>query len=84
MAKSRTQRRFSFRVRMKRSAQKAAAQAVPVQGAISGAAVNSLFMDHFQGLAQGHFTVRRLERTYGKGTVRLAYEQIRAGEDRGH
>jgi hypothetical protein len=40
-------------------------------------------MDHFQTLAQGHFTVRRLERIYGRGTVRLAYEQIRAGEDRG-
>jgi hypothetical protein len=63
--------------------QKVAAQAVPVLGALSGAAVNALFMDHFQTLAQGHFTVRRLERIYGRGTVRLAYEQIRAGEDRG-
>src|SRR3712207_7386206 len=39
------------------------AQAVPVLGAISGAAVNTLFIDHFQSLAQGHFTVRRLERS---------------------
>jgi hypothetical protein len=30
-----------------------------------------------------YLTVRRLERIYGRGTVRLAYEQIRAGEDRG-
>jgi EcsC protein family len=58
--------------------QKVAAQAVPVLGAISGAVVNSVFMDHFQTLASGHFTVRRLERIYGKGTVRLAYDQIRA------
>jgi hypothetical protein len=36
------------------------------------------------GLAQGHFTVRRLERIYGPGTVRLAYEQIRAGEAQVH
>src|SRR5215217_5692439 len=57
--------------------QKVAAQAVPVLGAISGAAVNSVFVGHFQTLARGHFTVRRLERTYGKGTVRAAYEQIR-------
>ena len=64
--------------------QKAAAQAVPVLGAISGAAVNTLFIDHFQSLAQGHFTVRRLERVYGPGTVRLAYEQIRAGEAQVH
>jgi hypothetical protein len=62
--------------------QKVGAQAVPVLGALGGAAVNSLFVDHFQTLAQGHFTVRRLERIYGPGTVRLAYEQIRAGQDR--
>jgi hypothetical protein len=46
-----------------------------------GAAVNTAFIDHFQTLARGHFTVRRLERIYGKGTVRLAYEQIRSRED---
>jgi hypothetical protein len=57
--------------------QKVAAEAVPVLGAIGGAAVNAAFMDHFQTLAHGHFTVRRLERTYGKGTVRRAYDQIR-------
>jgi hypothetical protein len=57
--------------------QKVAAQAVPLLGAISGAAVNSLFVGHFQTLARGHFRVRRLERIYGKGTVRLAYDQIR-------
>lgn len=57
--------------------QKVAAQAVPVLGAIGGAAVNAAFIDHFQSLARGHFTVRRLERIYGKGTVRRAYDQIR-------
>jgi hypothetical protein len=60
--------------------QKVAAQAVPVLGALGGAAVNTAFIDYFQTLARGHFTVRRLERIYGKGTVRLAYEQIRARE----
>jgi EcsC protein family len=59
--------------------QKVAAQAVPVLGALSGAAVNALFIDHFQTLARGHFTVRRLERIYGKGTVRRTYGQIKAG-----
>src|SRR5215217_125588 len=63
--------------------QKVAAQAVPVLGALSGAAVNSLFVGHFQTLARGHFTVRRLERTYGKGTVRAAYEQIRRNHSEG-
>ena len=62
--------------------QKVAAQAVPVLGAIGGAAINAAFVDHFQTLARGHFTVRRLERTYGKGTVRRAYDQIRADERR--
>ena len=60
--------------------QKVAAQAVPVLGALGGAAVNAAFMDHFQAVARGHFTVRRLERVYGRGTVCLAYDQIRADE----
>jgi hypothetical protein len=60
--------------------QKVAVQAVPVLGAIGGAAVNAAFVDHFQTLAYGHFTVRRLERVYGKGTVRREYEYIRAVE----
>jgi hypothetical protein len=62
--------------------QKLAAQAVPVLGAIGGAVINAAFVDHFQTMARGHFTVRRLERTYGKGTVRRAYDQIRADEAR--
>ncbi|WP_232631830.1 EcsC family protein [Methylobacterium sp. Leaf118] len=53
--------------------QKVAAQAVPVIGALGGAAVNAAFMDHFQGMARAHFTVRRLERAYGKDAVRAAY-----------
>jgi EcsC protein family len=60
--------------------QKVAAQAIPVVGAIGGAALNTAFVDHFQTLARGHFTVRRLERIYGKGTVRRTYEHIRAHE----
>lgn len=58
--------------------QKVAAQAVPVIGALGGAAVNAAFMDHFQGIARAHFTVRRLERAYGKEVVREAYEAERA------
>ncbi|MCF4124374.1 EcsC family protein [Methylobacterium sp. SyP6R] len=58
--------------------QKLAAQAVPVLGALGGAAVNTAFMDHFQAVARGHFTVRRLERRYGKSLVREAYEAERA------
>ncbi|WP_019903197.1 EcsC family protein [Methylobacterium sp. 77] len=53
--------------------QKVAAQAVPILGAFGGAAVNTAFMNHFQAMARAHFTVRRLERAYGKDVVRIAY-----------
>jgi hypothetical protein len=58
--------------------QKLAAQALPVVGALGGAAVNYAFIDHFQDVARGHFAIRRLERAYGKETVRAQYERIRA------
>ena len=56
--------------------QKLAAQAVPIIGAVGGAAVNVAFTDHFQSLAKGHFTVRRLERLYPPEMVRSEYERI--------
>jgi hypothetical protein len=43
---------------------------------IGGASVNYLFIEHFQETAQGHFTVRRLERAYGKDIVRAEYERL--------
>lgn len=60
--------------------QKVAAQAVPVVGALGGAAVNYAFIAHFQDVARGHFTVRRLERRYGKDVVRREYERLAQGE----
>jgi hypothetical protein len=56
--------------------QKVAAQALPVVGALGGAAVNYAFIQHFQEVARGHFTVRRLERVYGKSLVRTEYERL--------
>ena len=56
--------------------QKFAAQALPVVGALGGASVNYVFIEHFQEIAQGHFTVRRLERVYGKDVVRAEYERL--------
>lgn len=53
--------------------EKLAAQAVPALGAAGGALVNALFIDHFQDMARGHFTVRRLERIYGEQAVHAAY-----------
>ncbi len=56
--------------------EKAAAQAVPIVGAIGGAVINTLFIDHFQDMARGHFIVRRLERLHGAEVVRLAYNDL--------
>ena len=58
--------------------QKIAAQAVAVVGAVGGAAVNLAFIEHFQGIARGHFTVRRLERVHGADTVHREYERLKA------
>jgi hypothetical protein len=56
--------------------EKIVAQSLPVVGAAGGALLNTLFIDHFQDMARGHFIVRRLERRYGKEVVRVAYLRI--------
>lgn len=56
--------------------EKAAAVAVPLIGAVSGAIINILFINHFQNMAEGHFTVRRLERVYTKTIVQNTYQTI--------
>lgn len=58
--------------------EKVAAEIVPIAGAAGGAAVNLMFLNYFQKVATGHFTVRRLERIYGQALVESHYEQIRA------
>lgn len=55
---------------------KLAAQVMPVVGALGGAAINGLFIHHFQEMAWGHFTVRHLERTYGRDEVHAEYERL--------
>jgi hypothetical protein len=57
--------------------EKAALQAAPIIGAAGGAAVNVVFIDHFQKTARGHFIIRRLERAYGQDAVRSAYEEMK-------
>ncbi len=52
--------------------QKFALQAVPVVGAVGGAALNAAFLSHYRELARAHFTVRRLERVFGAAAVRQA------------
>lgn len=56
--------------------QKVAARALPLVGALGGAAVNYAFIEHFQDVARSHFTVRRLERLYGKERIRSEYDLI--------
>jgi hypothetical protein len=56
--------------------EKAAAQAVPVLGAFGGAAINTLFIDHFQEMGKGHFIVRRLERAHGAAEVKRIYNEL--------
>lgn len=63
--------RFSIQV-----TEKAAAQAIPAVGAVGGALLNTLFIDHFQDIAHGHFIIRRLERKYGKDLVKDTYLTI--------
>jgi hypothetical protein len=69
---SRIAARFGLEV-----SEKAAAQMIPVAGAAGGLALNVLFTKHFQRIAFGHFTVRRLERKYGPDLIRAEYEQAR-------
>ena len=57
--------------------EKAAAQLVPVIGAIGGAVINTVFIDHFQNMARGHFCVRRLEIKYGQEIVRQKYVELK-------
>lgn len=63
--------RFSIQV-----SEKFVAQAIPVIGAAGGGAINLAFINHFQNMAKAHFTIRRLERTYGEAMVRTTYDKI--------
>ena len=56
--------------------EKVAAQSVPLIGAAGGALVNTVFIDHFQNMARGHFIVRRLESVYGEDLVKQEYNQL--------
>jgi hypothetical protein len=56
--------------------EKVATQAVPAIGAAGGAVINLIFIDLYQDLARGHFSVRRLERKYGTEAVQAAYLRL--------
>lgn len=56
--------------------EKFVAQAIPAIGAAGGAIVNTIFLDHFQDMAKGHFTVIRLEKIYGKDFIQEEYIRL--------
>jgi hypothetical protein len=62
---------------------KMAAEMIPILGALGGASINLLFINHFQAAARGHFTVRRLERKYGEALVKREYEKWLGESKRG-
>ncbi|MFC3395471.1 EcsC family protein [Brenneria rubrifaciens] len=57
--------------------EKMAAQIVPVIGAASGAAINTLFIHHYQNMARGHFIIQRLEQKYGEEEIKSAYVRLK-------
>lgn len=56
--------------------EKATAQAIPAIGVAGGAIINTIFMDHFQDMARGHFLVRKLERKHGKEIIERLYAEL--------
>jgi hypothetical protein len=64
--------RFSIQV-----SEKFVAQSIPVIGAVGGGTINFVFINHFQMVANAHFTMRRLERKYGNDLVMQTYESIK-------
>ena len=55
---------------------KIASQIVPVIGAVTGATINSLFVDYYQDMALGHFTIKRLEKKYDFDHLREEFEKL--------
>ncbi|MBY8198420.1 EcsC family protein [Vibrio fluvialis] len=56
--------------------EKAAAQAVPIIGAVAGATLNTMFTDYYQDMARGHFIIKRLENKYGFELVKAEYSRV--------
>lgn len=51
-------------------------ESLRVLGAFGGATVNFVFVNRFQRVAHGHFTIRRLERASGPTVVRHPDEAL--------
>jgi hypothetical protein len=46
-------------------------------GAATGAIINHIFIEHFQSMAKGHFSLRRLERIYGSAVIQENYTRLK-------
>jgi len=57
--------------------QKAMAMTVPILGAGGAAFINVAFMNHFEDMAESHFTIRQLERKYGQEQIKEAYNAMK-------
>lgn len=57
--------------------EKAAAEMLPLAGALGGAFINDLFIRHFQDMARSHFAVRALERRYGRTCIEAEYRKLK-------
>lgn len=55
--------------------EKMIAQAIPILGAATGAAINVAFMGHFNRVARFHFGLRQLERQHGVEVIQNAYRE---------
>ena len=56
--------------------EKALAQAVPVLGAVAGAAINPAFTGYYQAMAHVHFRLRRLERDHDGQQLRACLDRL--------
>lgn len=56
--------------------EKIALQLAPAVGAITGAAINHFFLDHYQSVAHAHFSIERLCGIYGEKAVHEAYKRL--------
>lgn len=63
--------RFTIQV-----SEKFIAQAVPIVGAVGGGSLNFLFIQHFQKIAESHFTIRALERKYSTELIMETYNNL--------
>lgn len=60
--------------------EKFVAQALPIVGGIGGGTINYVFIDHFQNMATAHFTLKKLERKYGKALIEATFEDLEIEE----